>query len=176
MRLQHRSNVMALTLFISFVSAFSVALSSDLNNYEMIKRLPVSPLDNQVQESVHAADNLHFNFTLDKYGIGQDIENAIGRTCALPQAFVKDVRNAAYYAGLGDYNVLVFNLAVPYKSDFEGVILHGIVKYNELTYAIWIFEVGMFVNSGSAGSRNWAFRGKWNRDGNRISFSRIQSQ
>ena len=72
----------------------------------------------------------------------------------------------AFFESGQQYNVIVMNLSQGYNSDqLQGVQYFDTVDYDGITFGVWIFEEGTFINEGDGGYDNWAFRGWFERTG-----------
>ena len=111
----------------------------------------------------------NFNIAVDALGIGNAIGDAIGKR-QNREAWVKSVRNKAYYSAGGKYNALVFNLAVSHTHNLSGVKFYSEATYGNLVYGVWVFERGTFNNYGDGGYINWAFQGSFKRNGMQVNF------
>lgn len=70
-----------------------------------------------------------------------------------------------------DYNVIIMNLSQDYDSSrLDGVQAYANVKWDNISYGLWIVEGGEFENKGDGGYINWAFQGEFERDGNTVKF------
>ncbi|PNE42941.1 stress protein [Streptomyces noursei] len=113
------------------------------------------------------------NFNIDVLGIANKIEASI-KTAQNREGFVKNLRESAFYAAGGQYNVMVMNLSQGYEDHLNGVKAYGSATYDGVVYGIWVFEDGEFTNLGDGGYINWAFRGWYDRpnNGGYVKFSR----
>lgn len=60
--------------------------------------------------------------------------------------------------------MIVMNLSKGYNSDqLQGVQYFDTVDYDGITFGVWIFEEGTFINEGDGGYDNGAFRGWFKR-------------
>jgi hypothetical protein len=87
-------------------------------------------------------------------------------------AFVKNLMESTFYAAGQQYNVMVFNLGQNYDERFNGVKSYSSAVYQNLTFGIWVFESGEFTNQGDGGWINWAFKGRFERNGNHVKFNK----
>ncbi|NHH95995.1 Stress response protein YvgO [Bacillus sp. MB95] len=72
----------------------------------------------------------------------------------------------AFFESGQQYNVMVMNLSQGYNSDqLQGVQYFDTADYDDITFGVWIFEEGTFINEGDGGDDNWAFRGWLERTG-----------
>ncbi len=79
--------------------------------------------------------------------------------------------NQAFYNwGKKQYNVMVFNLSQDHEQRFKNVKYYTSANYHGITYGIWLFDEGTFKNKGDGGWINWAFRGRFDRDGGYVKF------
>lgn len=81
------------------------------------------------------------------------------------------MRNLSYQAyynlGQQQYDVMVMNLSQGHDpSGLQGVVGYSDATYDGITYGVWIFESGTFVNEGDGGYINWAFFGVYDRPDN----------
>jgi hypothetical protein len=110
--------------------------------------------------------------TVDPVAIGNAIADAV-KTAKNREAVIKNLLETMKFQTHGAYNILIFNLQQNYEwrqlptdqvhyqsADFDGI-----------TFGIWAFRAGEFVNGGDGGFINWAFYGTFKRDGNRLSFT-----
>ncbi|WP_129707639.1 stress protein [Priestia megaterium] len=101
--------------------------------------------------------------TVDTVAIGQAIADA-AKTADNRSGFVKGAMEKAFFESGQQYNVMVMNLSQSYNSDqLQGVQYFDTVDYDGITYGVWIFEEGTFINEGDGGYDNWAFRGWFER-------------
>lgn len=110
--------------------------------------------------------------TIDPVAISQAIADA-AKTAQNRDGFVKNLSYDAFYnLGGQQYNAMVMNLSQPHDpSGLQGVLGYASGQYDGITYGIWIFEGGTFVNQGDGGYINWAFFGQFTRDGGSVTFS-----
>lgn len=113
----------------------------------------------------------NLNVNLDVLGIADRIKSDVN-AARDREGFVKNLMESTYYALGQRYNVMVFNLNQNYEDRFSGVKFYGSAVYHGITYGIWAFENGAFLNKGDGGYINWAFRGNFHRDGNYVAFNR----
>jgi hypothetical protein len=107
---------------------------------------------------------------IDPVAAGIEIANAV-KNSRNRSGFVKNLMNTAYYnIGKQKYHVMVFNLSQDHSSKLRGVKYYSSATYDSVTYGIWIFESGEFVNKGDGGWINWAFRGRFKRDRGYVKF------
>ncbi|KYG34257.1 hypothetical protein [Priestia endophytica] len=113
--------------------------------------------------------------TIDPVAIGQAIEDA-KVSADNRSGFVKGAMEKAFFESGQQYNVVVMNLSQGYNSDgLQGVQYFDTTDYDGVTYGIWVFEQGTFVNEGDGGYINWAMRGWFERtgdDGKTVNFHR----
>lgn len=107
--------------------------------------------------------------SIDVLGIANNISNAIS-TAQNREAFVKNLTSVAFYQASSRYNVMVFNLGQAHRDHLQGVKLYASANYVDIVYGIWVFESGTFYNDGDGGFINWAFIGRFNRDGGSVYF------
>ena len=147
------------TLFLNLLAA-TVVLS------------PLTALKPASSESI-TVDNLKADLIaqagvevpIDPVELGNTVNDAV-KTSRNRSGFVKGVMQSAYYnVGNKKYNVMVFNLSVDHEARLNGVKAFKRASYDGVTYGIWIFENGTFINKGDGGYINWAFKGDWNRTG-----------
>lgn len=108
---------------------------------------------------------------IDVLGIVNKIQSAVNDTQDRG-SFVKNLMESTYYAAGQQYNVMVFNLGENYQHNFNNVVFYGSSVYSGLTFGIWAFDSGTFVNQGDGGYINWAFQGVFNRNGNTVTFTK----
>ncbi|MDP1471877.1 stress protein [Priestia megaterium] len=102
---------------------------------------------------------------VDPVVIGQAIADA-AKTADNRSGFVKVAREKAFYEAGQQYNVMVMNLSQGYNSNqLQGVQYFDTVDYDGITYGVWVFEEGTFINEGDGGYDNWAFRVWFERTG-----------
>ncbi|RDW19443.1 stress protein [Oceanobacillus arenosus] len=113
--------------------------------------------------------------TVDPVAIGQAIDDA-KRTADNRSGFVKGAMEKAFFEAGQQHNVMVMNLSQGYNSNqVQGVQYFDTVDYNGITYGVWVFDEGTFVNEGDGGYDNWAFRGWFERteeQGHTVNFHR----
>ncbi|MGW9019656.1 stress protein [Priestia megaterium] len=103
--------------------------------------------------------------TVDPVAIGQAIDDA-KKTADNRSGFVKGAMEKAFFESGQQYNVMVMNLSQGYNSDqLQGVQYFDTVDYDGITYGVWVFEEGTFINEGDGGYDNWAMRGWFERTG-----------
>ncbi|MGG0418705.1 stress protein [Priestia aryabhattai] len=102
--------------------------------------------------------------TIDPVAIGQAIADA-AKTADNRSGFVKGAREKAFYEAGEQYNVIVMNLSQGYDEKLQGIQYFDTVDYDGVTFGVWVFEDGTFVNEGDGGYDNWAFRGWFERTG-----------
>ncbi|MEU5209511.1 stress protein [Streptomyces sp. NPDC020742] len=117
------------------------------------------------ESPVSVGANANVNFNIDVLGIANKIEASI-KTAQNREGFVKNLRESAFYAAGGQYNVMVHNLSQGYEDHLNGVKAYGSATYDGVIYGIWVFEDGEFTNQGDGGYINWAFRGWFDRPDN----------
>ncbi|MCK7624473.1 stress protein [Streptomyces sp. RS10V-4] len=117
------------------------------------------------ESPVSVGANANLNFTIDVLGIANKIEASV-KTAQNREGFVKNLRESAFYAAGGQYNVMVMNLSQGYEDHLNGVKTYGSATYDGVVYGIWVFEDGEFTNVGDGGYLNWAFRGWYDRPDN----------
>ena len=102
---------------------------------------------------------------VDPVAIGEAIEEA-KRTADNRSGFVKGAMEKAYFEAGQQHNVMVMNLSQGYNSNgLQGVHYFTTVEYDGITFGVWVFEDGTFINEGDGGYDNWAFRGWFERTG-----------
>ncbi|MED4013277.1 stress protein [Priestia aryabhattai] len=98
-------------------------------------------------------------------GIGKAIADA-AKTADNRSRFVKGAIEKAFFESGQQYNVMVMNLSQGYNSDqLQEFQYFDTVDYDGITFGVWIFEEGTFINEGDRGYDNWAFRGWFERTG-----------
>lgn len=103
--------------------------------------------------------------TVDPVAIGQAIEDA-KKSADNRSGFVKGAMEKAFFEAGQQYNVMVMNLSQGYNSNqLQGVHFFDTVNYDGITFGVWVFEEGTFINEGDGGYDNWAFRGWFERTG-----------
>ena len=103
--------------------------------------------------------------TVDPVAIGQAIEDA-KKSADNRSGFVKGAMEKSFFESGQQYNVMVMNLSQGYNSDqLQGVQYFDTVDYDGITYGVWVFEEGTFINEGDGGYDNWAMRGWFERTG-----------
>ncbi|MBP2078806.1 stress protein [Oceanobacillus polygoni] len=103
--------------------------------------------------------------TVDPVAIGEAIADA-KKSADNRSGFVKGAREKAFYEADQQYNVMVMNLSQGYNANqLQGVQYFDTVDYDGITFGVWVFEEGTFVNEGDGGYDNWAFRGWFERTG-----------
>lgn len=108
--------------------------------------------------------------TIDPVAIGQAIADA-KKTADNRSGFVKGAMEKTFFEAGQTYNVMVMNLSQGYNSNnLQGIQYFDTVDYDGVTFGVWVFEKGTFVNEGDGGYINWAFRGWFERDGNTVNF------
>ncbi|MFD8542540.1 stress protein [Streptomyces sp. NPDC059649] len=117
------------------------------------------------ESPVTGSANANVNFNIDVLGIANKIESSI-KTAQNREGFVKNLRESAFYAAGGQYNVMVMNLSQGYDHHLNGVKAYGSATYDGVIYGIWVFEDGEFTNLGDGGYINWAFQGWFDRPNN----------
>ena len=115
--------------------------------------------------------SINLNISMDVFGIATAISCAVHGDQDR-SAFVKNLMESTFYATGQRYNVMVFNLGQNYDHRFNGVQFYGSAVYQNLTFGIWVFESGEFTNQGDGGWINWAFRGRFERNGNHVKFNK----
>jgi hypothetical protein len=103
--------------------------------------------------------------------LGKTIASAV-KSSRNRGGFVKNLMNSAFYTAGQRYNVMVCNLSLNYIDQLNGVKFYQSAVYDGVTYGIWIFESGQFTNKGDGGWINWAFRGRYQRNGGYVRFSK----
>jgi hypothetical protein len=119
--------------------------------------------------------SVNFNVHLDVFSIGNGISNAIITSQNRP-GFVKNLMHTASFQ-LPNYNVMVFNLSQEYEPRLKGIVFYGSAVYQRrITFGIWAFESGEFINKGDGGWINWAFTGNFERNGGYVKFHKMQTK
>lgn len=116
--------------------------------------------------------SINLKMSVDVLGIATAI-SCIVRGDQDRSAFVKNLMESTFYAAGQQYNVMVFNLGQNYDERFNGVKSYGSAVYQNLTFGIWVFESGAFTNQGDGGWINWAFKGRFERNGNHVKFHKL---
>ena len=109
------------------------------------------------------------NFDFDVLGIGQAIAGAVN-VHQNRDAFVKNLANTAFYNAHQRYHVMVFNLNIAHAYSLRGVRAYGSADYHGIVFGVWVFESGWFENRGDGGYINWAFIGRFDRNGGHVTF------
>lgn len=127
-----------------------------------------------IQPDVVVAQRVTGEFSVNPVELGNTINDAI-KTSRNRSGFVKGVMQSAYYnVGKQKYNVMVFNLSQDHDATkLKGVKAFKTANYDGVTYGIWIFKSGEFINKGHGGWINWAFKGRFQRtgkDGHHVKF------
>ncbi|MFJ6205382.1 stress protein [Bacillus pumilus] len=102
--------------------------------------------------------------SIDPIAIADKIEQAV-KSSQNRDGFVKNAAYSAFYEAGQNYNVVVQNLSQDH--DFSGlnnVVYYDSVEYDGITFGIWVFEDGTFVNNGDGGYINWTFVGSFDRE------------
>lgn len=86
--------------------------------------------------------------------------------------FVRRAVETAFEVSGSRYNVVMMNLSQGYNERLQGLRLYGNVRWDGISYGLWIAEAGQFTNTGDGGYINWAFKGWYNRDGMTVNFHR----
>ena len=120
-----------------------------------------------------ASKQVVVNVDLDSESIGRAIADVVSHA-RNRAGFVKDVRNRMFYDfAKGRYNVMVFNLSQAHSMDskfIRSTKIYRSASYGSVIYGSWIFEEGTFTNEGDGGYINWAFIGRFDRNGGRVKF------
>jgi hypothetical protein len=97
---------------------------------------------------------------VDPVALG-DLVGQATKTAANREGFVKNVSYQAFFnAGQQQYNVVVMNLSQGHDpTQLNGIVGYTDAQYDGVTYGVWIFEDGTFVNEGDGGYINWAAYG-----------------
>eukprot|EP00168_Porphyra_purpurea_P009778 TRINITY_DN2399_c0_g1_i1.p1 TRINITY_DN2399_c0_g1~~TRINITY_DN2399_c0_g1_i1.p1 ORF type:complete len:181 (-),score=72.57 TRINITY_DN2399_c0_g1_i1:328-870(-) len=125
-----------------------------------------------------SAKQVNLNFNVDVNALGKSVAGLF-RGARDRGAAVQSARDTvAYYRQkngrriIDDYNVMVFNRQVKYSARLKGIAYYKSFKYSGITYGIWVFRSGTWINRGDGGFINWAFIGKFKRSGKTVTFSR----
>jgi len=109
--------------------------------------------------------------TLDVVGLTNLIVSAASNA-ADRDAFVRSALDKVSYFKLSngrsvseDYNVMVFNRQQPFSSNLAGIEMYSDFRFDNITFGVWVFKSGWFLNEGDGGWINWAFRGWFTRSG-----------
>jgi len=130
------------------------------------------------QQIMMAQSGVGLSVNVDLLGIANQIRSDI-KSAQNRSGFVKNLANTVYYAArfaakrhnLGKrYHVMVFNLNQNYQERFKGVVFYGSAVYDGIHYGIWVFESGEFINQGDGGWINWAFIGRFDKNGGYVKF------
>jgi hypothetical protein len=112
----------------------------------------------------------------DQLGIGARLANEMQHVNDRA-AFVQNFRDKGFTLAGSRYNVMVFSAGQPHVPSLLGVKLQadttlpfGSVIPWPLTYKIWIFEEGDFLNQGDGGYINWGFKGWFDQNGGYVRF------
>ena len=97
----------------------------------------------------------------DELGIQEKISQAISDNANLnPQGFLLGLGESAYRITRKQYDVMVFNLGVPFTDNLRNIKFKAILDYNSsIQYIIWVFKGGEFINKGDDTLKNWVFKG-----------------
>lgn len=113
--------------------------------------------------------NANLDVSVDVLGITNLVVSSI-KSSRDRGGFVKNLMNTAFYAAGERYNVMVFNLSQDYVENFRGVKFYASAVYDGITFGIWVFESGEFINKGDGGWINWAFSGWFDRNDKYVRF------
>ena len=101
--------------------------------------------------------------SVDPVGIAELIIQRVGID-ENRDAFVKGMAMETFQAYEQKYNVMVFNLNQDHDFEIDQVDFKT-VEYDGTPYGVWIIREGEFTNQGDGGFENWAFQGKFDREG-----------
>lgn len=128
-----------------------------------------------IAESLEAVLEGYVDAAIDlgklSFELGTTIASAV-KSAQNRSGFVKNLMNSAFYTARQRYNVMVCNLSLNYDSQLESVVFYRSAVYDGVTYGIWVFEKGTFTNNGDGGWINWAFTGRYQRNGRIVRFSK----
>lgn len=113
-----------------------------------------------------AAPPITGSVTIDPNAIANSIATAI-KMSNNREGFVKNLMYDAFY-NLGEQklNVVVMNLSQGHDAlGLQGVSGYSSATYDGVTYGIWIFEEGTFINEGDGGWINWGSMGWFEKEG-----------
>lgn len=110
-----------------------------------------------------SAQNVDVGINIDANGLVRDVASAI-RGKSNRAACVKAMREAAYSRARQRANVMVFNLNQNYRKRLNKAVFKRF-SCAGISYGLWVFRSGTFVNKGDGGYINWAFDGRWKRIG-----------
>lgn len=111
------------------------------------------------------------NVDVDVLGIADRIASAANGNSDR-SGFVKGLMESASHQAGDKYNVMVFNLGNDYERSLNGIQFFASTPYQNLTFGIWIFEDGEFINKGDGGWINWAFSGVFDRNDKHVEFKK----
>ncbi|MDB9309023.1 hypothetical protein PN471_10305 [Aphanizomenon sp. CS-733/32] len=162
-------SAMGLLVFSSLIAPFFAHESS--YGYSTLSKSSTSVSQEEKSQKTMMAQRASANLDVqvDVLGITNLIVSSI-KSARDRSGFVKNVMNTAFYGAGQRYNVMVFNLSQNYKHNFRGVKFYGSAVYDGVTFGIWVFEHGEFLNEGDGGWINWAFSGWFNRNGKYVRF------
>ena len=110
---------------------------------------------------------IELDVNLDELGISQSIVNGVNANATRPE-FVSSLMETTSQFARQEYNVMVFNLGHDHDWDFNYVVFFATTFYTDLdpsigkvTYGIWAFKSGEFINLGDGGNINLACTDSW---------------
>ncbi|MBE9217695.1 hypothetical protein [Dolichospermum flos-aquae] len=161
-------SAIGLVVFSSLITPFFTDESSyGYNTSNKVILLSRQEKSQKIMMAQRASANL--DVSVDVLGITNLIISSI-KSSKDRGGFVKNVMNTAFYGSEQRYNVMVFNLSQNYQQSFRGVKFYGSAVYDGVTFGIWVFENGEFINQGDGGWINWAFSGWFERNGKYVKF------
>lgn len=110
-----------------------------------------------------SAQNVDVGLNLNVNSLYRKVSSAI-RGQRNRAACVKAMREAAYTSARQRANVMVFNLNQNYRKRLNKVVFRRF-SCAGVSYGLWVFRSGTFINKGDGGYINWAFDGRWKRIG-----------
>jgi hypothetical protein len=164
-------SAMGLVVFSSLIAPFFAHESS--YGYSTFNKSNTSVSQEEKSQKIMMAQRASANLdvSVDVLGITNLIISSI-KSSRDRGGFVKNVMNTAFYGSEQRYNVMVFNLSQNYRQSFRGVKFYGSAVYDGVTFGIWVFEDGEFLNQGDGGWINWAFSGWFDRNDKYVRFKK----
>ena len=143
----------------------------------------------RAKERLLAGEKVYFGLPIEWYLGAHLTLDAVGLVAMLVDvrsraknraSFVKDAMYKSMYAGHGNYSVLVFNLRFKYKWYDEPALdqtMFATMSYGYSTYGIWVFQdTALFENMGDDDPKNWAYYGRYIKEGKNITFYQITAK
>lgn len=164
-------SAMGLVVFSSLIAPFFAHESS--YGYSTFNKSNTSVSQEEKSQKTMMAQRASANLSVsvDVLGITNLIVSSI-KSSRDRSGFVKNLMNGAFYGAGQRYNVMVFNLSQNYQQSFRGVKFYGSAVYDGVTFGIWVFEDGEFLNQGDGGWINWAFSGWFDRNDQYVRFKK----